>query len=376
MKKLNMTFIELPINESIVQALAAANIHTPSNIQRLTFEPIMNGDNVWLKSPTGSGKTLAYILPLLDKILSATSAHTQVVLFTPTHELAIQITNFLNQTFSKVGIKSLALIGKASIERQKEKLKKKPQIIVGSVGRILELIELKKIKPAHLKYCIIDEADRMLEDDSLQTIQAILAKTIKLQYILGSATIKSDALAIAKSLIEDVYLIENSNEITTIKHSYLAIENNRKNDAIRRLINAVVPAKILIFLHKNNDVDFVAKKLSTKNSRVGSIHGAQDKLARADTIRKFKSGELTVLVSSDVAARGLDIADIDYVINYDIPTKAEDYQHRAGRTGRMGRPGQSILLCNGNEMSIIAKIQKKLGVEIVQATLAHGQFGE
>lgn len=371
-----MTFIELPINESIVQALAAANIHTPSTIQRLTFEPIMNGDNVWLKSPTGSGKTLAYILPLLDKILSATSAHTQVVFFTPTHELAIQITNFLNQTFSKVGIKSLALIGKASIERQKEKLKKKPQIIVGSVGRILELIELKKIKPAHLKYCIIDEADRMLEDDSLQTIQAILAKTIKLQYILGSATIKSDALAIAKSLIDDVYLIENSNEITTIKHSYLAIENNRKNDAIRRLINAVVPAKILIFLHKNNDVDFVAKKLSTKNSRVGSIHGAQDKLARADTIRKFKSGELTVLVSSDVAARGLDIADIDYVINYDIPTKAEDYQHRAGRTGRMGRPGQSILLCNGNEMSIIAKIQKKLGVEIVQATLTHGQFGE
>lgn len=369
-----MSFTDLQISENIVQALAIAKIHTPSNIQRLAYESILKGDNVWLKSPTGSGKTLAYILPLLDKILSGNSAHTQVVFFTPTHELAIQITNFINQACSKIGIKSLALIGKASIQRQKEKLKKKPQIVVGSVGRILELIEQGKLKAAHFKYCIIDEADRMLEDDSLQAIEKILTKTMQLQYILGSATIKNDALSIANSFIDKVHLIDNTEEKSTITHSYLAIDNNRKNDAIRSFINATEPAKILIFLHKNNDVDFVAKKLSYKTLLVGSIHGEQDKVSRENTIRKFKSGELKVLVASDVAARGLDIDDIDYVINYDIPTKAEDYQHRAGRTGRMGRSGQSVLLCNGSEMSIVAKIQKKIGVEIVQAELSHGRF--
>jgi ATP-dependent RNA helicase DeaD len=369
-----MSFTDLEISENIVEALATTKIYTPSNIQTLAYNPILKGDNVWLKSSTGSGKTLAYILPILDKILSDNSAHTQVVFFTPTHELAIQISDFINQTFSKIGIKSLALIGKASIERQKEKLKKKPQIVVGSVGRILELIEQKKLKAAHFKYCIIDEADRMLEEDSLQTIEKVLNKTIQLQYILGSATIKNDALSIAQSFINEVHLLDNIEEKSTIIHSYLMVDNNRKNDTIRSFINAIEPAKILIFLHKNNDVDFVSKKLSYKALSVGSIHGEQDKISRANTIRKFKSGKLKVLVASDVAARGLDINDIDYVINYDIPTKAEDYQHRAGRTGRMGRHGHSVLLCNSSEMSTVAKIQKQIGLEIVQAELSHGCF--
>jgi superfamily II DNA/RNA helicase len=369
-----MSFTDLQVSENIIQALANAKIDTPSNIQKLAYAPILKGDNVWLKSPTGSGKTLAYILPLIDHILLGDNAHTQVVFFTPTHELAIQITNFINQTFSNIGIKSLALIGKASIERQKEKLKKKPQIIVGSVGRILELIDQKKLKPAQFKYCIIDEADRMLEDDSLQVIKKVLSKASQLQYILGSATIKNDALSIANSFIDEVQLIDNTEEKSTITHSYLVIENNRKNDTIRSFINATTPAKILIFLHKNSDVDFVAKKLSYNDLIVGSIHGEQDKISRANTIRKYKTGELKVLVASDVAARGLDIDDIDYVINYDIPTKAEDYQHRAGRTGRMGRSGQSVLLCNGNEISIVEKIQKRIGVEIAKAKLRHGHF--
>ena len=370
----NMGFRDLNVSENIVKELAEAKIYNPSSIQKLSYSPILNGSNVWLKSPTGSGKTLAYILPLIDKILLSNTVHAQVVFFTPTHELAIQINNFINQSFSKIGIKSLALIGKASIERQKEKLKRKPQIIVGSVGRILELIEQKKLKAAHFKYCIIDEADRMLEEESFRVIKTVLNKTIQLQYILGSATLKNEAFSIAKSFIGDMCFLDNIEEKSTITHSYLVVDSNRKNNAVRSFINAIDFEKVLIFLHKNKDVEFLAKKLSDKKVSVGSIHGGQDKVSRANTIRRFKSGKVKVLVASDVAARGLDLNDIDYVINYDIPTKVEDYQHRAGRVGRMGRAGYSILLCNRGEVSFVERIQKGIGVEISQSRLKHGCF--
>ena len=367
-----MSFQDFQISSEIIKSLENKNINTPANSQTLSFESIRDGKNVWLKSPTGSGKTLAYLLPIIEKLLQDKQSTTQVIFFTPTHELAIQVSNFINETFSSIGVKSLALIGKASIERQKEKLKKKPQIVVGSVGRILELVEMKKLKANHFKYCIIDEADRMLEDDSLKTLRQIIAKATNLQYILGSATIKNKALDVASNFIDDIELIDNSAEKETIVHSYIIAEGNRKNETLRSLINAIQPAKTMVFLHKNNDVNFVAKKLEAANIIVGSLHGEQNKIDRANTIRKFKSGQIQVLVASDVAARGLDIDDVDFVVNYDIPTKHEDYQHRAGRTGRMGKKGNSVLLINLNEQTYIEKLQKK--IEVVKGKLGFGEY--
>lgn len=359
-----MLFSDLQVNTDIIEALESKSIKTPVNSQISSFEKILAGNNIWLKSPTGSGKTLAYILPIINKLIADKKPLTQVVFFTPTHELAIQISNFINETFSSIGIKSLALIGKASIERQKEKLKKKPNIVVGSVGRILELVDQKKLKAAHFEYCIIDEADRMLEDDSLKLLQQIISKTTNLQYILGSATIKNHAFDVANGFIENLELIDNSKEKQTIEHSYIIADGNRKTDALRGLINKISPAKAIVFLHRNNDVNFVASKIDKLECGIGSIHGEQNKIDRANTIRKFKNGQLNVLVASDVAARGLDINDVDFVINYDIPSKPEDYQHRAGRTGRMGNSGNSILLIKKVEFSYIEKLQKKLGIDI------------
>lgn len=367
-----MTFQDFQLNSELIQALKTKNINTPVNSQLLSFASIHAGENIWLKSPTGSGKTLAYLLPIIDKLMQQTQPLTQVIFFTPTHELAIQISNFINELFSSVGVRSLALIGNASIARQKEKLKKKPHIVVGSVGRMLELVELKKLKVNHLKYCIIDEADRMLEAESLKTLQQILAKTNNLQYILGSATIKNQALAIANGFIKEIKLIDNSSEKATITHSYIVAKSKRKNEALRGLLNAINPAKAIVFLHKNNDVNFVAKNLKITNITVGSLHGEQNKIDRANTIRQFKSGQLQVLIASDVAARGLDIEDVDFVINYDIPTKYEDYQHRAGRTGRMGKKGNSVFIINQNEQSYIDKLQQK--VEILKGQLSFGEY--
>lgn len=367
-----MSFQNFQISTELVKALENKNIITPANAQKLSFESIHNGKNVWLKSPTGSGKTLAYLLPTIERLLQEKQPLTQVIFFTPTHELAIQISNFINETFSSIGIKSLALIGKASIERQKEKLKKKPQIVVGSVGRILELVEMKKLKANHFKYCIIDEADRMLEDDSIKTLRKIISKATNLQYILGSATIKNQALDVASNFIDEIELIDNSSEKETITHSYIVAEGNRKNETLRSLINAIQPAKTMVFLHRNNDVNFVTKKLEAAKINVGSIHGEQNKVDRANTIRKFKKGETQVLVASDIAARGLDIDDVDFVINYDIPTKYEDYQHRAGRTGRMGKKGNSVLIINQKEFSYIEKLQKQ--TDISEGKLGFGEY--
>jgi len=364
-----MSFTDLNLNENILASLEKVGINTPANSQLLSFESITNKKNIWLKSPTGSGKTLAYILPIIESLLENKTPQSQVVFFTPTHELAVQISTFINETFSSIGLNSLALIGKASIDRQKEKLKKKPQIVVGSVGRILELVEQKKLKPAHFRYCIIDEADRMLEDDSLKILLKVIEKANNLQYILGSATIKNNAMTIAESFIDDIELIDNSGEKSTIEHSYIIAEGNRKTDTVRKLLNKITPAKAIIFLHRNNDINFVTKKLAIKYLEIGSIHGEQDKVTRANTLRKFKSGKINILVASDVAARGLDINDIDYVINYDIPTKYENYQHRSGRTGRMGRHGKSVIIANLREMSLIEKLQKKMKLPIEEAKI-------
>ena len=223
-----MSFSNLQVNEKLIESLQKAKINAPTNIQIQSFDKIFSGENVWLKSPTGTGKTLAYVLPFISKILDEKKPLTQIVMFTPTHELAVQVSNFINETFSSVGFKSLALIGKASIERQKDKLKKKPQLVVGSVGRILELIEQKKLKANHLKYCIIDEADRMLDDESFTVIKKILEKTTDMQYVLGSATIRNDALKIADTFVDNIQMIDNSSEKSTITHSYIVADSNRK----------------------------------------------------------------------------------------------------------------------------------------------------
>lgn len=363
-----MLFSDLQINQDIIKSLEAKNITAPAASQILSAEKISNGENIWLKSPTGSGKTLAYILPIINKLIADKKPQTQVVFFTPTHELAIQISNFINETFSAIGIKSLALIGKASIERQKEKLKKKPNIIVGSVGRILELVDQKKVKAAQLQYCIIDEADRMLEDDSLKPLKEIISKATNLQFVLGSATIKNNAFDVAARFIDNLELVDNSQEKETIEHSYIIAEGNRKTDTLRNLLKAMQPSKSIVFLHKNNDVNFVTKKIDQLDCGVGSIHGEQNKIDRANTIRKFKKGEISVLVASDVAARGLDINDVDYVVNYDIPSKVEDYQHRAGRTGRMGNAGHSVLIINKSELSYLEKLERKLNITVSKTT--------
>lgn len=367
-----MSFESFGLSKEIISALAIKNITSPANAQLISHNAINDGKNIWLKSPTGSGKTLAYLLPIIEKLYQNKQPLTQVVFFTPTHELAIQISNFINETFSSTGVKSLALIGKASIERQKEKLKKKPQIIVGSIGRILELVNIKKLKPNHFKYCIIDEADRMLEDDSLKTLKQTLAKSNNLQYILGSATIKNNAFEVANTFIENLELVDNSQEKETIIHSYIIAEGNRKNETLRSLANAIYPARAIVFLHRNYDVNFVTKKLDNAKISVGSIHGEQNKVDRANTIRKFKKSEIQILVASDVAARGLDIEGVEYVINYDLPTKYEDYKHRAGRTGRMGKEGNSVLIVNKNEISNIEKLAKK--ITISKGKLGFGEY--
>ncbi len=369
-----MSFTELKISQDIIKCLEQKRITTPANSQIMSSDNISEGKNVWIKSPTGSGKTLAYLLPIINQLIQDKKQQTEVVFFTPTHELAIQISSFINETFSSIGIKSLALIGKASIERQKDKLKKKPNIVVGSVGRILELIEQKKLKAAHLKYCIIDETDRMLEDDTLKVLQQIVSKTMNMQFILGSATIKNNALEIAEGFIGDINLIDNSNEKETIEHSYLVADGSRKTHTLRGLLNAIQPKKSIVFLHRNNDVNFVEKKLEGADLAIGAIHGEQNKIDRANTIRKFKTGQIKTLIASDVVARGLDINDVDYVINYDIPTKFEDYQHRAGRTGRMGNIGNSILLVNSSEMSHIEKLERKINNGICKGTLKFGEY--
>ena len=341
-----MTFTELQVRPELVAALAKQHIDEPTAIQVAALPVLLAGTDAYLNSETGTGKTLAYLLPIFCR-LDAEQEATQVVIVAPTHELAIQIQRQCSDLAQDAGlpIRSLLLIGGTSMDRQIDKLKKKPHIVVGSPGRICDLIAMRKLKAQAVRSIVIDEADRLLVKESLPAIRAIIrAAPQGPQLIFASATEQPESAQAIAMLAPDLVMLQtgiapvNQN----IEHLYLVCEERDKPEVLRKLLHALRPERALIFVHRNETAEKVAAKLAHHKIPVADLHAASDKRDRKRAMDGFRSARCPVLIASDVAARGLDIAGVTHIVNLDFV--------KAFR--RLGKDQLAALMTDGTRLPV------------------------
>ena len=370
------SFENLKINEKIISGLNAMGIKEPTEIQEKIIPLALEKTNLIGQSETGTGKTLAYLLPIIENI-DINKKEMQCIILAPTHELAIQINNTINELKKASGLEitSTPLIGSANIKRQIDNLKAKPQILVGSAGRILELIKKKKVSAHTIKNIVIDEVDKLLDKNNLPTVKDIIKVTPKYtQIMMFSATLNGKTLDIAKTLAEDIKVVSvKGNKVNeNINHNYIKTDSRKKVETLRKLLNALKSPKVLVFNNDSYTTNTAVEYLSFNNVKVAAIGGNGKMEDRKRALENFRKGKINVLIASDIAARGLDIKGVTHVVNFDIPEDSKDYLHRAGRVGRAGETGEVFSLVDDKEEKIIKMHEKSFKINISERDLYIG----
>ena len=373
-----MSFSDLGIIPALESALAADGITEPTAIQVEAIPALLAGKNAYLSSETGTGKTLAYLLPLFAQI-DPGQRTLQVIIVVPTHELAMQIFAVGRDLAQQAGlhIRVQALIGGVSTKRQLEKLKSKPHIIVGTPGRISELIKIRKIKPHTVKSIIVDEVDRLLVGESLTEIRGIIKATLReRRLVFVSATQRAETSQEAAVLAPDLVQIRaGADQVhAAIEHFYIECEERDKPEVLRKLLRALRPERAIVFMHRTANAEVLAAKLAYHQIAVVDLHGAHDNARRKKAIDDFRQADAKVLIASDIAARGLDIRGVSHVFNFDIPTQSKDYLHRVGRTSRAGSAGCAVSLMTAQELRLVKRYRSELDIALRVGHLSGGVF--
>lgn len=355
-----MKFTDLQLSEDILLAVEKAGFETPSPIQEQTIPLALEGKDVIGQAQTGTGKTAAFGLPTLNKIDTKNQA-IQALIIAPTRELAVQSQEELFKFGREKGVKVRSVYGGSSIEKQIKALRSGAHIVVGTPGRLLDLIKRKALKLDGVETLILDEADEMLNMGFLDDIEAIIERVPESrQTLLFSATMPEPIKRIGvKFMKEPEHVKIAAKELTNVNvdQYYLRVKEHEKFDTMTRLMDVDQPELSIVFGRTKRRVDELTRGLKLRGFRAEGIHGDLDQNKRLRVIRDFKNDQIDVLVATDVAARGLDISGVTHVYNYDIPQDPESYVHRIGRTGRAGQSGQSITFVSPNEMGYLAIIE-------------------
>lgn len=336
----------------------------PTPIQRSAIPLILEGKDVVSLAETGSGKTAAYLIPIISQIIK--NAGAQVLILAPTRELATQIEGVVRElTHFSHELKCTVIIGGAPMGRQIQNLKRQPQIIVATPGRLMDHLRQKTVNLKRVAHLVLDEADRMFDMGFAPQVREIL-KTVptKRQTMLFSATFPKEVRSLAEQILNQPHEIEvrkDSRPPVVIRQEMIVSTSQDKNNQTLDLINAA-KGSVIIFTRTKSRTDRLAKYLDEYGVAVTRLHGDRSQGQRNQSISGFKSGRFRVMVATDIAARGLDVSDISDVINYDIPMTTEDYVHRIGRTGRAGQSGQAYTLVTPEEIRSWAQFAKKMGL--------------
>lgn len=370
-------FDKLGLNKNLIEGIKKEGITEPTDIQEKIIPAALENIDVIGQSQTGSGKTLAYLLPIFEKI-DNTKREMQAIILAPTHELVMQINNQIKllSENSNIPVTSAAIIGEVNIKRQVEKLKEKPHIIVGSTGRILELIKMRKISAHTIKTIVIDEGDRLLSQNNLSSVKDVIKTTMRdRQLMIFSATINDETLKIAKDLMKEPKIIKIEEESLVnpnIYHMYFTVEQRDKIELLRKLIASINPERAIVFINKNEETQLTALKLQHHHIKAYGIFGNASKEERKKALEGFRSGKIQILVASDLAARGLDVKDVTHIFNLDLPEDPKEYLHRVGRTGRAGKTGTAISLVTIKEKSVIKRYEKNFEITIEPKEIHRG----
>ena len=377
---MNKSFNELNINNSIVVGLEKQNITIPTGIQETAIPFALENKDIIAEAHTGTGKTLAFLIPIFEKI-NVEKREMQAIILAPTHELVVQIESQIKllSTNSGINVTSLSIMGESNIEKQIKKLKEvKPHIIVGSPGRILDLIKKKKITAHTIKTIVLDEADNLLSKNKPVIIKDIIKSTMKdRQLMFFSASINKETLNLAKTLVKDVEIIkiENKSEINPrIEHICILGSLRDRFENLRKLLAAEQPQRAIVFVNNNTDLRQINEKLQYHKVKSTAIYGNASKEERQRALDAFRRGKCNVLVSSDLSARGLDIPEVSHIISLDFPVNPDEYLHRAGRTARGNNSGVSVCLITNKDIEILQSYEKAFDIEFTVKKLYGGKL--
>lgn len=372
-------FNSLGIEQPFVDKLSELKITEPTAVQKKVIPLISTGNHILFQSETGTGKTFAYLLPLLQKFSKQQNPDKQIKLLiaSPTLELASQIRNQITLISD---LKCTLLIGGSPLSRQIEALKEKPTIVIGGSARILELIHLKKLKTDGIEALVLDEADRLLSPELRDSTEGLIERLPKdIQLIGNSATVSNYTRKILLKSREkdDIQLVELPAEDILrkrITHWAIFAERRDKIDTLRAFINAEKPEKLIVFTSRADQIDNIVSKLQWKKLSCAGLSAKTDKKSRKMSYEQFKTGKIKILVTTDLASRGLDIQGISHVVQMDLPESEDFFIHRAGRTGRAGKTGINCVIGDERDMRRYADLEKKLKIIVYPKVLYGGKI--
>jgi ATP-dependent RNA helicase DeaD len=361
------TFSELGLSEPILEALRDVGYESPSPIQEQAIPELLQGHDVIGQAQTGTGKTAAFGLPMLE-FVDPGDPEVQALVLTPTRELCIQVTQALRAYGARKGINPVAVFGGAPIRTQQAQLREGGQIVVGTVGRVLDLISRHSLMLHATRYLVLDEADEMLDLGFLEDVEKILSFTPGgRQTALFSATMPPEIRGLAERHLYDPVTVKVKSAtltIDTVEQFFLETKPADKTDELARVLEAERPRQAIVFVRTKIRADQLYRKLQDRGMNVKALHGDLTQGQRDGVMLSFKGGRVPILVATDVAARGLDIVSVTHIVNYDVPTSPDVYVHRIGRTGRVGRSGRAITFVEPRQRRELEAIERHASTTI------------
>ncbi|MEC2072756.1 DEAD/DEAH box helicase [Alkalihalophilus marmarensis] len=359
----------IQISKEVQKALDLLNYKKLTNVQEKVVPVALAEKDVIVKAQTGSGKTAAYAIPLCEKVVWEENKP-QALVLTPTRELAAQVKEEIINIGRFKRVKAAAVYGKQSYERQKIELKQKNHIVTGTPGRVLDHIEKKSLDTRSIRYLVIDEADQMLNMGFIDQVEAIIAHIpAERVTMLFSATFPDGVEELSKRHMRQPEFIDiKSTEASrpNINHALIDVDSDEKEGVLKDVLITENPDSCIIFCQTQVEVDKLEKSLLRSHYPVQKLHGGMKQEDRFDVMDRFKEGAFRYLVATGVAGRGIDVADINLVINFDVPTEKENYVHRIGRTGRAGKKGKAVTLVTPSEYGYIDDIEDFIGEQITR----------
>lgn len=369
-----MRFNELNLSREVLQAIEEMGFVNPSEVQEGTIPKILDGHDLLAQAQTGTGKTASFGIPMIEKIQDNNYETLQALVLVPTRELARQVSEELKKLSKhKTFIRVLAIYGGADMGKQLRELKKGASIVVGTPGRVMDHMKRKTLNLCHLKFLVLDEADEMFDMGFRDDMKTIIEKTNDdRQTLFFSATFDNEIKEFSKLYQKSPKkVIIEKKELTAekIKQYYWELNRNMKTEILNRLILIHKPKKYIIFCNTKRMVENLEEEIAQKGYKVDSLHGDMRQSSRDNVMKKFRKGTIDVLIATDVAARGLDVSDIDIVFNYDLPQQAEYYVHRIGRTARAGKKGLSFTFVTSRDYPKFREIEKYANIKMERIDL-------
>jgi len=372
-----MTFKELNISEPILKALSNKKYETPTPIQEQAIPVALKGRDLLGIAQTGTGKTAAFAIPIIQKLeqqqVKGQKREIKALILTPTRELAIQIDECFRDYAQYTHLIHTVIFGGVNQNPQVDKLRKGVDILIATPGRLLDLVRQRHITLKQIQHFVLDEADRMLDMGFIHDIKRILPMLPKQkQTLFFSATMPTSISNLSKSILNNPVKVEVapvSSVVDTIEQCLYFVEKPEKSDLLLSILKKEQNKSVLVFSRTKYGADKIAKVLNKKNIGCEAIHGNKTQNARQRALTNFKSGKTRVIIATDIAARGIDIANLEMVINYDLPDIAETYVHRIGRTGRAGNTGTALTFCSHEEYTMVKEIQKLTGKKLNTAAI-------